>query len=182
MVTQGASYFRCDSSRPTSWCNADGSRPTSGRSGRLMRVWCGRKFAECRIDFNPSPSEHGVSARKGTIGLSEGRLLRRDIAKHNMLCLSDVDAPPVTGLAETLWREQNVRWPFPTPGARVIDRAPAFRKAPMKAPSLMRGCNLARRRLCLIVHSGRGVTSSSVGTPASKEVGFPCGWMRWEPK
>ena len=51
------------------------------------------------------------------IGLSEGRLLRRDIAKDNVVSLADVDAPPVSGLAEALWREQNVRWPFPTTGA-----------------------------------------------------------------
>jgi len=51
------------------------------------------------------------------IGLSEGRLLRRDIAKDNVVSLADVDAPPVTGLAETLWREQNARWPFPATGA-----------------------------------------------------------------
>jgi len=70
--------------------------------GRLMRVWCGREFAECRIDFTPVQANMGFSARKGTIGLSEGRLLRRDIAKHNMVCLADVDALPVTGLAETL--------------------------------------------------------------------------------
>jgi hypothetical protein len=32
VLTQGASYFRCDSSRRL-WCNTDRSRPTSGRSG-----------------------------------------------------------------------------------------------------------------------------------------------------
>jgi predicted homoserine dehydrogenase-like protein len=51
------------------------------------------------------------------IGLSEGCLLRRHIAKDNVVTLADVDVPPVTSLAETLWREQNLRWPFPTPGA-----------------------------------------------------------------
>jgi hypothetical protein len=40
-------------------------------------------------------------------------VLRRDIAKDNEVSL-DVDAPLGTGLAETLWREQNVRRPFPT--------------------------------------------------------------------
>ena len=50
------------------------------------------------------------------IGLSEGRVLRRDIAKDNEVSL-DVDATLVKGLAETLWREQNAPCPFPTPGA-----------------------------------------------------------------
>ena len=85
-----------------------------------MRVWSAREFTECRIDLTPVQANMGFSARKGTIGLSEGRLFRRDIAKDNVVCLADVDAPPVTGLAETLWREQNVRWPFPTPGAEEL--------------------------------------------------------------
>jgi predicted homoserine dehydrogenase-like protein len=51
------------------------------------------------------------------IGLSEGRVLRSDIAKDNVVPLADVDATLVKGLAETLWREQNAPCPFPTPGA-----------------------------------------------------------------
>src|ERR1035437_1591056 len=43
------------------------------------------------------------------IGLSEGRVLRRDVAKDEVLSFDDVDAIP-GGIVEKLWREQNVRW------------------------------------------------------------------------
>jgi predicted homoserine dehydrogenase-like protein len=43
------------------------------------------------------------------IGLSEGCVLRRDVAKDGMLSFDDVVAP-AGRLAETLWREQNARW------------------------------------------------------------------------
>jgi predicted homoserine dehydrogenase-like protein len=45
------------------------------------------------------------------IGLSDGRVLLRDVAKDAVLSFDDVDAP-ADGLVETLWREQNERWPF----------------------------------------------------------------------
>lgn len=45
------------------------------------------------------------------IGLSEGCLLRRNITKDEVLSFDDVDIPD-SGLIETLWREQNARWPF----------------------------------------------------------------------
>lgn len=45
------------------------------------------------------------------IGLSDGRVLCRDVAKDAVLSFDDVDAA-VGGLAETLWQEQNERWPF----------------------------------------------------------------------
>jgi predicted homoserine dehydrogenase-like protein len=44
------------------------------------------------------------------IGLSEGCLLRRDIPKGEVVSFDDVHVHP-TGLVESLWREQNVRWP-----------------------------------------------------------------------
>jgi len=43
------------------------------------------------------------------IGLSEGCLLRRDIAKDDIITLDDVDAVQ-DKVAGTLWREQNARW------------------------------------------------------------------------
>lgn len=47
------------------------------------------------------------------IGLSEGCVLRRDVAKDEALSFDDVVSP--TGrLAEKLWREQNERWPLGT--------------------------------------------------------------------
>jgi predicted homoserine dehydrogenase-like protein len=44
------------------------------------------------------------------IGLSEGCILLRDIAKDSVIAVDDVDALP-QGIATTLWREQNARWP-----------------------------------------------------------------------
>jgi predicted homoserine dehydrogenase-like protein len=55
-----------------------------------------------------------VSAARGMsalpIGLSEGRVLRRDVAKDEVVSFDDVDAIP-GGLVEKLWQEQNARWP-----------------------------------------------------------------------
>jgi predicted homoserine dehydrogenase-like protein len=45
------------------------------------------------------------------IGLSEGCVLRRDIAKDAVLSFDDVASPPGR-LAEALWREQSARWPL----------------------------------------------------------------------
>ena len=45
------------------------------------------------------------------IGLSEGCVLRRDVAKDEVVSFDDVEARP-EGLVEALWREQNQRWPF----------------------------------------------------------------------
>jgi predicted homoserine dehydrogenase-like protein len=52
------------------------------------------------------------------IGLSEGCVLRRDVSKDDILSFDDVDAPP-GGVAQTLWREQNVRWPLATRGSQT---------------------------------------------------------------
>jgi len=51
------------------------------------------------------------------IGLSEGCVLRRDVAKDEVISFRDVEAPRGR-LAETLWREQNERWPLTKPLAR----------------------------------------------------------------
>lgn len=47
------------------------------------------------------------------IGLSEGCVLRRDVAKDDVICFSDVEAI-ADGIAWTLWQEQCRRWPFVT--------------------------------------------------------------------
>jgi hypothetical protein len=47
------------------------------------------------------------------IGLSEGCVLLRDIAKDDVVSFADV-ASPRGRLAEKLWREQNDRWPLDT--------------------------------------------------------------------
>jgi predicted homoserine dehydrogenase-like protein len=52
------------------------------------------------------------------IGLSEGCVLRRDIPKDSVISFNDVDAV-VDRKVEALWREQGMRWPFPTRGPRA---------------------------------------------------------------
>jgi predicted homoserine dehydrogenase-like protein len=44
------------------------------------------------------------------IGLSQGRVLLRDVAKDSVVSFEDV-GPGTDGLVESLWREQNERWP-----------------------------------------------------------------------
>jgi predicted homoserine dehydrogenase-like protein len=51
------------------------------------------------------------------IGLSEGRVLRRDVAKDEVISFKDVIARP-DGLVEALWREQNALWP---PATRELE-------------------------------------------------------------
>jgi predicted homoserine dehydrogenase-like protein len=48
------------------------------------------------------------------IGLSDAAVLRRDISKDSVLTFSDVDLLP-GGIVETLWLEQNAKWPLPGP-------------------------------------------------------------------
>lgn len=45
------------------------------------------------------------------IGLSEGCVLRHDIAKDDVVSLADVEVPE-SRLAQALWREQSIRWPL----------------------------------------------------------------------
>jgi predicted homoserine dehydrogenase-like protein len=52
------------------------------------------------------------------IGLSEGCVLRRDIAKDEAISFDDVESP-YGRLAEKLWREQNSRWPLAASFART---------------------------------------------------------------
>ena len=58
------------------------------------------------------------------IALSEGCVLRRDIAKDSMLTFSDVE-PPRGLLADALWIEQNARWQLPIPEHCLPQHAPA---------------------------------------------------------
>jgi predicted homoserine dehydrogenase-like protein len=57
------------------------------------------------------------------IGLSDGRTLRRDVAKDEVLSFDDVDAIPA-GFVERLWREQNARWPVATQGLQESSQQP----------------------------------------------------------
>jgi predicted homoserine dehydrogenase-like protein len=50
------------------------------------------------------------------IGLSDGCVLRRNISKDDVLSFDDVDLP-ASGLVESLWREQQARWPLALPGS-----------------------------------------------------------------
>jgi predicted homoserine dehydrogenase-like protein len=59
-----------------------------------------------------APTARAMSALP--IGFSDGRVLRRDVAKDAVLSFDDVDAVP-SGIVEKLWREQQARW---FPGAR----------------------------------------------------------------
>jgi predicted homoserine dehydrogenase-like protein len=53
------------------------------------------------------------------IGLSEGCVLRRDVAKDSVLSFDDVNAS-TGGFVEALWREQNERWPVAKRGAEEL--------------------------------------------------------------
>jgi predicted homoserine dehydrogenase-like protein len=57
------------------------------------------------------------------IGLSDGRVLRRDVAKDDVLSFDDVEAVP-GGIVEQLWREQNARWPVAEHGSQESSLQP----------------------------------------------------------
>jgi predicted homoserine dehydrogenase-like protein len=54
-----------------------------------------------------APTARAMSALP--IGLSEGRVLRRDVAKDSVLSFDDVEDLP-GGIVEDLWRKQKARW------------------------------------------------------------------------
>jgi predicted homoserine dehydrogenase-like protein len=58
-----------------------------------------------------TPAARSIAALP--IGLSEGRVLRRDVSKDGVISFDDVE-PIAGGLVEELWREQNARWPLTT--------------------------------------------------------------------
>ncbi len=70
-----------------------------------------------------APAARGVAALP--IGLSEGCVLQRHILKDEVLAFEDVESPRGR-LVETLWREQNTRWPIVTreSQARSMQEAP----------------------------------------------------------
>jgi predicted homoserine dehydrogenase-like protein len=53
------------------------------------------------------------------IGLSEGCVLRRDVAKDAVVSFDDVDSPSGR-LAEALWHEQHAKWPQPDAPATTV--------------------------------------------------------------
>ena len=64
--------------------------------------------------------DNATAARRASalpIGRSEGCVLRRDVAKNDVIAFDDVDGL-ADGLVETLWREQTERWPLSTGAAQ----------------------------------------------------------------
>src|SRR6266403_1469986 len=57
------------------------------------------------------------------IGLSEGRVLRRDATKDEVISFDDLEAAP-EGIVEKLWREQNARWPVAESRESALQHAP----------------------------------------------------------
>jgi predicted homoserine dehydrogenase-like protein len=55
------------------------------------------------------------------IGLSEGCILKRDIAKDDVISFDDVESPSGR-LVEKLWHEQNERWPLETTTSQARSR------------------------------------------------------------
>jgi predicted homoserine dehydrogenase-like protein len=70
--------------------------------------------------------DNAVSARTVDalpIGLSEGRVLRREVAKDRVISFNDLVARPA-GFAEALWLEQNELWPCQPKGLDEPSRLP----------------------------------------------------------
>jgi predicted homoserine dehydrogenase-like protein len=55
------------------------------------------------------------------IALSEGCILRRDLSKDAVISFADVESPRGR-LVETLWRDQNARWPLETIASQLESR------------------------------------------------------------
>jgi len=70
-----------------------------------------------------APTARAMSALP--IALSDGRVLRRDVAKDAVLSFDDVDAVP-SGIVEKLWQEQKARWfPSTRESQEALEHAPA---------------------------------------------------------
>ena len=55
------------------------------------------------------------------IGLSEGGVMRRDVAKDAVLSFDDVELPPGR-TADALWDEQNTRWPLQAGAPQSLEK------------------------------------------------------------
>ena len=89
------------------------------------------------------------------IGLSEGCVLRRDVAKDDVISFKDVDALP-GGLVEALWREQNALWPAATQEVEASSLPPAWQGDCGEDRVVLRLENPS----CLIERSGKAAGSS----------------------
>jgi predicted homoserine dehydrogenase-like protein len=72
--------------------------------------------------------DNATAARAGAalpIGLSEGCVLRRDVSKDEVLSFHDVDTP-AGGVVESLWRDQNERWPAPEQKIQSSSKRPTL--------------------------------------------------------
>ena len=78
------------------------------------------------------------------IGLSEGCVLRRDLAKDAVVSFDDVESPSGR-LAEKLWREQNQRWSFETAPSRT-QVAPSAARVGAKRHATLPHLNATRSR------------------------------------
>jgi predicted homoserine dehydrogenase-like protein len=63
------------------------------------------------------------------MGLSEGCVLRRDIRKDELISFDDVEEPARDRTVETLWQEQNARWPLATQRLQIHSIQPATAEA-----------------------------------------------------
>ena len=71
--------------------------------------------------------ENRAAARSGgavPIGLSEGCILRREVAKDSVISFDDVEALP-EDLVYSLWQEQNSRWPLAKQESPELTPVPA---------------------------------------------------------
>jgi predicted homoserine dehydrogenase-like protein len=67
------------------------------------------------------------------IGLSEGCVLLRDVAKDDVISSAEVESPRGR-LAATLWEEQNERWPLRTASARAPSAEAPLEKETQLSP------------------------------------------------
>lgn len=65
------------------------------------------------------------------ISLSEGAVLRRDIAKDDAISFDDVDVRPA-GVVDRLWEEQNARWPVARQRSQLMEQVKCEKNAAQK--------------------------------------------------
>ena len=72
--------------------------------------------------------DNATTARESAalpMSLSEGCVLRRDVAKDTTIVVDDVVEPRRDRVVEELWREQSLRWPLAKRGLRALQMEPA---------------------------------------------------------